>query len=220
MLFYIFYSLQPRRGIRYGKARPKGSVKAAANARATAAAARAARKEAGAELGHRHERYEDSEEQVEQGWAEDADMDMEEHVALSRPSSDPLPLPLKPTNYPAAASQPLSAGASFGSQEDSSQALASALAAVIPGLASASVLPQGAASFDPVALHQQLASMSAAAQAAQQAFAAAKVATSMQTIQPPKPLEGVARPMFHIRAVAGPPMAAPRYDEPMQEDGA
>ena len=38
--------LVPRRGIRYGKARPKGSVKAAAQARADAAAARAAKKEA------------------------------------------------------------------------------------------------------------------------------------------------------------------------------
>ena len=74
-------------------------------------------------------------------------------------------------------------------------------------------------------LHQQLAAMSAAAQAAQQAFVAAKATMAAQTVQPqpyhqPKPVEGVARPLFHIRAVAGPPMEAPRYEDPMQEDAA
>ena len=227
--------MQPRRGIRYGKARPKGSVKAAANARVTAAAARAARKGAG-EAVHRHERYEDSEEQMGHGaWSEDADLDMDDYAVASRPSSDPLPPPLKPTSYSQggySAPQPLgipppptsSAPSPLPSQEDSAQMLANALASVIPGFSSMN--SQGVIQpLDPMVLHQQLAAMSAAAQAAQQAFVAAKATMAAQTVQPqpyhqPKPVEGVARPLFHIRAVAGPPMEAPRYEDPMQEDAA
>jgi hypothetical protein len=234
--------LVPRRGIRYGKARPKGSVKAAAEARADAAAARSARREAAELAALQHEQQysmmNQDEYDEEEGYYED------EMVAA------PAPAPRRRhAMAPAVGGAPLPAHQPLPIAEiDPTHAMMShAMAAAFPGFGGAPGffgMPQqsmhAAAAADPVLFQQQLMAMTAAAQAAQQAFyaaqmemqqqqqnqhqnqmamaAAAAVAEQQEQPQcnnPMKPasdgLQAPSRPVFNIQAVAGPQIAAPLY---------
>lgn len=71
-------------------------------------------------------------------------------------------------------------------------------------------------SFDAMALQQHLAAMTAAAQAAQQAYAAVAAAGMAEppTLKPAPVPGDKGRPVFHIQAVAGPAVPAPRFVMP------
>ena len=228
--------MQPRRGIRYGKARPKGSVKAAAEARADAAAARSARREA-AELAayqQQQQRHQQMMNLNDDGYDEEDTYYEEEMAAV------PAPAPLRHAPAPAqpprshVVSEPLPIAEIDPTHAMMSQAMAAAFAGA-PGFFGMPQQHAGhAAAVDPVMFQQQLMAMTAAAQAAQQAFYAAQMEMQQQqqqnhhqnnylgvepqcnntvmTIKPVGELQAPSRPVFNIQAVANPSIVAPRYE--------
>ncbi len=222
--------LVPRRGIRYGKARPKGSVKAAAEARAGAAAARTARREA-AELAAALQHQQQQQDMMnEDGYDEEEAYYEEQMLAAPAPPPRRRHAMAPPVSAPEPA-QPLPIA-----EIDPAHAMMSHMAAAFPGFAGAPGffgMPQqsihAAAAADPVAFQQQLMAMTAAAQAAQQAFYAAQMEMQQQqqnnmamavaeqqqqcnnAMMKPDGLQG-SRPVFNITAVAAPHVVAPRFE--------
>ncbi|KAH7623820.1 hypothetical protein NADE_008638 [Nannochloris sp. 'desiccata'] len=245
--------LVPRRGIRYGKARPKGSVKAAAEARADAAAARSARREA-AELAAALQQQQQQRQYPvlnEDEYDEEEGYYVEEMVAAPAPaprrSHAMAPAVAPPAHQPLQyRGQVLSEPLPIAEIDHTHAMMSHAMAAAFPGFGGHPGffgLPQqsmhAAAVADPVMFQHQLMAMTAAAQAAQQAFYAAQMemqqhqqnqhqnnmamaAAAEQQQQPQcnnpnmKPvsdgLQAPSRPVFNIQAVAAPHIAAPRYE--------
>jgi len=180
--------LVPRRGIRYGKARPKGSVKAAAEARADAAAARREAAELAASLQHQQQKQQHqllNEYDEEEGYYE------EEMVAEAAPAprrGHAMAPRAPPANQPLQhRDQALSGPLPIAEIDPTHAIISHAMNAAFPGFGGAPGffgMPQqsmhAAAAADPVMFQQQLMAMTAAAQAAQQAFYAAQMEMQQQ----------------------------------------